>query len=82
MRYVWLVEGEPYAGTLQQYANDLEMAQHGDLDVSATVWVWHGDGTWYEATPVVLDQSVWDDVKTYVVNVGVDEARYKVDLLS
>jgi hypothetical protein len=79
MRYVWLVEGEPFAGALQDYADDVESAIYSDLAVSRHVWYSWSDGL-RRALPTVMSRSSHDDVETIVISVGGDEARYKIDL--
>lgn len=85
MRYIWLVEGEPYAGELTDYAEALEQAAHSDIEVSERVWYAQKDfgfrtPRFISTEPLVLSRSTHDDIQTVWINVGVDEARYKIDL--
>lgn len=87
MRYVWLVEGEPYAGTLQDYADALEQDAYSDLGVSNLVWyAAEAAAPQYarlvSTQPHVLEIVEHDDVRTVYIAVDGDEARYKIDLRS
>lgn len=44
IRYAWLVDDEPYSGTLDRYAKDRESGHHGGVNVSNCVWSAGGDG--------------------------------------
>jgi hypothetical protein len=43
--FVYVVEGEPYAGTVSDYAKALEHGHYAGLDVSSQVWTFttHGE---------------------------------------
>lgn len=38
-RFVYLVEGEPYIGTLQKYADAVREAHYSGLEVDRSVWI-------------------------------------------
>lgn len=79
MRYVWLVEGEPHAGTLQDYADDLVQAHYSDVEVSPHVWYFL-NGIPVSMTPNRSRASTWDDLSTVWLRHGDDEARIQIDL--
>lgn len=80
MRYVWLVEGEPFAGPLRGYANALSEAAHSDVSVSEFVWCGVG-GELRKFKPArAVSYNDDGDLMTVWLNVANDEARYHVDL--
>lgn len=77
--YVYLVEGEPRAGTLADWASAQEHAHYAGLDVSSQVWR-HEDGFFVSLIPD--DAEAWrsDDYGYHTVCVGDDQATIKIDL--
>lgn len=44
-RFVYIVEGEPYVGTMNDYAKALEESHYSDFDISHMVWMVRPDAT-------------------------------------
>ena len=78
-RIVWTVEGEPFSGSLQQWANDVGRAPITGVAISPQVWVWSA------GQPVALvpqpDESVEaDGIRTTRYTVGEASALARTDL--
>ena len=81
MKYVWLVEGEPYTGTMQNYAKAVEEGITHDLEVSKNVWFATREGKLQAIEPVRFTSYNDDgDLMTVWLNVGIDEGRYHMDM--
>lgn len=80
-QYVWLIDGgDPQAGTLGDYADDLHHAALVDVDVSRVVWELRTDGPPIEHTPMI-DSSGFDEDQwaTITVSLNGEDASYRID---
>lgn len=50
--FVYIVEGEPYVGTLYSYAKALEQACYAGIAVEPVIFAWEEE-TWKSVTPIV-----------------------------
>jgi hypothetical protein len=78
--YAYLVEGEPSAGTLADWAHAVEQAHYAGLFVSRTVWRAE-DGDLVPMVPGARQlPPTGDDYGVTIYNVGDDIARVRIDL--
>lgn len=85
MRYVWLVEGEPYAGSLDDYAKALEEDHYSSVGVSKWIWIASGPMSpsgYRQLKPIEPEayNNTYQDILTVYLTVGEDEAHFRVDL--
>ena len=78
---VYLVEGEPYIGTVNDYAKAVENAHYSGIGVDNTVWTFDADG---KPVPTRVqfsggDKFNEDDYAYLTIRVGADEATVKID---
>jgi hypothetical protein len=73
--YAWTIEGEVYAGTLQQYATDHQQAHYNGSAVGDLLW------TGEELIRPHIVQTAWDedDYATVHFTLHRDEASYRLD---
>ena len=72
-RIVYVVEGEPFVGTVGDYAKALEQATYSDITVERTVWVFRGGEAAVAVTPSVsVSPYNEDDYATMTVSIEVD----------
>lgn len=89
-KYVYLIDGEPSIGTLDDYAHAQEMGAYSGIDVSAGLWVItvppkHITPVLVEVRPEVTtyvtpDDHGYPDYREYRLICGDDEASYRIDL--
>ncbi len=77
--YVWLVESEPYTGTLWQYAHAIESAHYAGMSVSDCVWRAEGGRLAFHI-PAISEPTTADDYGYTTIAVGDDVATVKIDL--
>jgi hypothetical protein len=83
-RYVYVVEGEPYVGTVQDVAKAFEHAHYGGVDVSATVYVFE-PATGRPPAPVAKSIEITttdydaDDYASAIIRIGDESASYRID---
>lgn len=72
--FVYVVEGEPYTGTIGDYARAIEGSHYSGTDVSGTVWFVNGADVLESATATVTCGSYdEDDYATITVSVEIDK---------
>lgn len=80
-QYVWMQEGLPCTGTLEQWAKAYENAYYsGDQGPSARVFTWDGEGDPIEhRVSVKRDGATEDDRIPYAIRVNGESARLVID---
>lgn len=77
--FVYIVEGEPYVGTLNDYAKALEQECYGAITVEPDVWTWV-EGGWQRVSPRVKVRPFDDnDYATMTVSAFGQTATVRID---
>lgn len=77
--FVYLVEGEPYVGSLADYAKALEQCHYAGLDVGTDLY-WWSEETWKRVTPRVRTSAYnEDDYATMTIEAFGQSASVRID---
>lgn len=83
--YVWTVEGEPAAGTLAEYANDVQQGHYSDVEVGPLHVIVIVEVPWGLAPVLVEAQpertiTEGPDFRHIVLSHDDQDATYRIDL--
>lgn len=79
-RFVYLVEGEPYVGTVDDVAHALELAHYSAVDVSPYAWTFDAGEPERHEIEVQAAPAPLGDYQHVTVRIDGAEGRYKIDL--
>lgn len=83
-RFVYLLDGEPKVGTVDDYAHDHDQAHHYGVAIGHTAYIVTSDVSGRMAlteVPITATSSGYDldDYATMTITVGADEGSYRID---